>query len=78
MLTREVREWLQKIERRQYSYDDAMYEFLRFAPYLTRYFIRGRFDIPIPITDIFLPQTSFLKVSAFIIFLLLFFILKTN
>ena len=36
MLTREVREWLQKIERRQYSYDDAMYEFLRFAPYLTR------------------------------------------
>ena len=36
MLTREVREWLQKVERRQYSYDDAMYEFLRFAPILTK------------------------------------------
>ena len=36
MLTREVREWLQKVERRQYSYDDAMYEFMRFASYLTR------------------------------------------
>lgn len=36
MLTREVREWLQKVERRQYSYDDAMYEFMRFAGYLTR------------------------------------------
>ena len=36
MLTCEVREWLQKVERRQYSYDDAMYEFLRFAPILTK------------------------------------------
>lgn len=36
MLTREVREWIQKVGRGQYSYDDAMYEFLRFAPYLTR------------------------------------------
>lgn len=36
MLTREVREWLEKVERRQYSYDDAMYEFMRFASYLTR------------------------------------------
>ena len=36
MLTREVREWLQKVERRQYSYDDAMYEFVRFSSYLTR------------------------------------------
>ena len=36
MLTREVREWMQKVERRQYSYDDAMYEFMRFAPYLTK------------------------------------------
>ena len=35
MLTREVREWLQKVERRQYSYEDAMYEFVRFSPYLT-------------------------------------------
>ena len=35
MLTREVREWIQKVERRQYSYDDAMYEFTKFAPYLT-------------------------------------------
>ena len=36
MLTREVREWLQKVERRQYSYEDAMYEFIHFSPYLTR------------------------------------------
>lgn len=36
MLTREVREWMQKVERRQYSYDDAMYEFIRFAPILTK------------------------------------------
>ena len=36
MLTREVREWLQKVERKQYSYEDAMYEFMRFSSYLTR------------------------------------------
>ena len=36
MLTKEVREWLQKVERKQYSYEDAMYEFMRFAPFLTR------------------------------------------
>ena len=36
MLTKEVRQWLEKVERRQYSYEDAMYEFSRFAPYLTR------------------------------------------
>ena len=36
MLTREVREWLQKVERRQYSYEDAMFEFMHLAKYLTR------------------------------------------
>ena len=36
MLTREVREWLQKVERGQYSYDDAMYEFIRISPSLTK------------------------------------------
>ena len=36
MLTREVREWMQKVERGQYSYEDAMYEFMRFAPILTK------------------------------------------
>ena len=36
MITREVREWLQKVERRQYSYDDAMYQFHCFATYLTK------------------------------------------
>lgn len=36
MLTREVRQWLEKVERKQYSYDDAMYEFMRFSAYLTR------------------------------------------
>ena len=36
MLTREVREWLKKVERGQYSYDDAIYEFKRISIYLTR------------------------------------------
>lgn len=36
MLTREVREWLQKVQRKQYSYEDAMYEFMRFSSFLTR------------------------------------------
>ena len=36
MITRDVREWLQKVERRQYSYDDAIYEFMRFSSFLTR------------------------------------------
>lgn len=36
MLTREVREWLEKVQRRQYSYDDAIYEFMRFSSFLTR------------------------------------------
>ncbi len=36
MITREVREWIQKVERRQYSYDDAMYELMRFSSFLTR------------------------------------------
>jgi len=36
MITIEVREWLQKVERRQYSYDDVMYEFVRFSSFLTR------------------------------------------
>ena len=36
MITREVREWLHKVERKQYSYDDAMYEFIRFSSFLTR------------------------------------------
>ena len=36
MITREVRLWLEKVERRQYSYDDAMHEFMRFSSFLTR------------------------------------------
>jgi len=36
MITKEVREWLQKVERRQYSYEDALYEFMRFSSFLTR------------------------------------------
>ena len=35
MLTKEVREWMQKVERNQYSYEDAMEEFVRFSRYLT-------------------------------------------
>lgn len=36
MLTREVREWLQKVERRQYSYEDALDEFVRISFFLTK------------------------------------------
>lgn len=36
MITAEVREWLRKVECRQYSYNDAMEEFMCFAKYLTR------------------------------------------
>jgi len=36
MITKEVREWLNKVERSQYSYEDAMSEFMRFSPFLTR------------------------------------------
>ena len=36
MLTKEVREWLDKVKRGQYSYDDAMCEFTHFSSYLTR------------------------------------------
>ena len=36
MMTKEVREWMQKVERGQYSNEDAMEEFMRFASFLTR------------------------------------------
>ena len=36
MINKEVRTWLEKVERGQYSYDDAMSEFLRFSSFLTR------------------------------------------
>ena len=36
MITREVREWLEKVKRRQYSYEDTMYEFMRLSSFLTR------------------------------------------
>jgi len=36
MLTREVREWLEKVKRGSYSYDDAMTELVRFSRFLTR------------------------------------------
>ena len=36
MITREVREWLDKVKRRQYSYEDAISEFARFSAFLTR------------------------------------------
>ena len=36
MITKEVREWLLKVERMQYSYDDAISEFMCFSKYLTR------------------------------------------
>ena len=36
MLTKEIREWLKKVQRNQYSYEDAMYEFMHFSTFLTR------------------------------------------
>ena len=36
MLTQEVREWLDKVKRHQYSYEDAMSEFVKLAGYLTQ------------------------------------------
>ena len=36
VITREIREWLDKVKRREYSYEDAMYGFMRFSSYLTR------------------------------------------
>jgi len=36
MITREVREWLNRVKRREYSFEDAMSEFARFSPFLTR------------------------------------------
>ena len=36
MLTREVREWLDKVQRGSYSYEDAISEFAGFSRHLTR------------------------------------------
>ncbi len=36
MITKEVREWMQKVERGQYSYEDALYVFTSFMPILTK------------------------------------------
>ena len=47
MLTREVREWLKKVERKQYSHDDALSEFIRFSSFLTpeeMRFIKSRIE----------------------------------
>ena len=35
MITSEVRFWLEKVKRCQYSYEDAMIEFTRFSKFLT-------------------------------------------
>ena len=35
MITREVREWLEKVKRNEYSYEDAMQEFINFTKFLT-------------------------------------------
>ncbi len=36
MITREVREWLEKTKRGQYSYSDAMNELIHFVSFLTK------------------------------------------
>ena len=36
MINSEIRKWIQKVEMGQYSYNDAMYEFMNFSSYLTR------------------------------------------
>lgn len=35
MLTREIREWINKVKRGTYSYEDAMREFARFSRFIT-------------------------------------------
>ena len=35
MITREVREWIEKVRTGRYSYEDAMLELVRFGSYLT-------------------------------------------
>ena len=35
MITKEVREWLKKVETKQYSYNDAIYELAHISSYLT-------------------------------------------
>lgn len=36
MINAEVRKWLEKAERGQYRYEDAMEEFVKFSAFLTR------------------------------------------
>ena len=36
MITGEVRMWLEKVKRGQYSYNDAMRELMRLSSFLTR------------------------------------------
>ena len=36
MITKEVRIWLDKVKRREYSYQDAMYQFEKFSSFLTK------------------------------------------
>lgn len=36
MITREINEWVRKVECGMYSDEDVMYEFSRIAKYLTR------------------------------------------
>jgi hypothetical protein len=35
MLTKEIREWINKVKRGEYSYDDAMHELARFSRFIT-------------------------------------------
>ena len=36
MITAEVRKWLEKVERKQYSYSDALETFIEFSSFLSR------------------------------------------
>lgn len=36
MITKEVREWINKVQRKQYSYEDAMYSLMHFSAILTK------------------------------------------
>lgn len=36
MITREVNDWIKKVETGQYSYSDAMERFVDFSKYLTK------------------------------------------
>ena len=44
MITREVNEWIRKVEQGRYSQEDAMEEFIRISKFLTKEEVRQVLD----------------------------------